>query len=102
MFANMKVKMMTLLEFNTLYVENFLSSFFNFFKPMKSAMLLLRTGQTVGMLGLARLAACRGDVVMTTAFLMLIGVSKKKGETSLPYFGVKLSCVCLVFACRKK
>ena len=49
-----------------------------FFKPMKIAMLLLRTGQTVGIQGLARLAAGRGDVVMTTAFLMLIGVSKKK------------------------
>ena len=45
---------------------------------MKIAMLLLRTGQTVGIQGLARLAAGRGDVVMTTAFLMLIGVSKKK------------------------
>ena len=25
-----------------------------------------------------------------------------KGETSLPYFGVTLSCVCLMFAYRKK
>ena len=25
-----------------------------------------------------------------------------KGKTSLPYFGVKLSCVCLMFAYRKK
>ena len=26
----------------------------------------------------------------------------KKDKTSLPYFGVKLSCVCLMFADRKK
>ena len=27
---------------------------------------------------------------------------EKKIETSFPYFGVKLSCVCLLFAYRKK
>ena len=54
-------------ELNTLY----------FFKPM-SAMLPLRTGQNVGLGVLARLTACREDVVMTTAFLVQFGVSKKK------------------------
>ena len=41
-------------------------------------MLLLRTGQTVGMVELTRLAACRGDVVMTVALLVFLGVSLKK------------------------
>ena len=41
-------------------------------------MLLLRTGQTVGMLELTRLAACRGDVVMTIAFMVQFGASLKK------------------------
>ena len=45
---------------------------FVFFKPM-CAMLLLRTGQTVGVV--ARLSACRGDVVLTTAFVVQFGVS---------------------------
>ena len=43
-----------------------------------SAMLPLRTGQNVGLGVLARLAACREDVVMTAAFLVQFGVSKKK------------------------
>ena len=43
-----------------------------------SAMLLLRTGQTVGMVELTRLAARRGDVVMTTAFLIHFGVSLRQ------------------------
>ena len=42
------------------------------------ATLLQRTGQTVGMLGLARLAARREDVVMTTAFLIHFGVSLRQ------------------------
>ena len=29
-------------------------------------------------------------------------ISNQKMKTSLPYFGVKLSCVCLMFAYRKK
>ena len=32
----------------------------------------------MGMLELARLAACRGDVVMTVAFMVQFGVSLKK------------------------
>ena len=51
--------------------------FLYFFKPT-NALLPLRLGQNVGMGVLARLAACRGDVVMTTAFLVQNGVSKKK------------------------
>ena len=51
--------------------------FLYFFKPT-NALLPLRLGQNVGMGVLARLAACRGDVVMTTAFLVQIGVTKKK------------------------
>ena len=42
------------------------------------ATLLQRTGETVGMQGLARLAAWREDVVMTTAFLIHFGVSLKQ------------------------
>ena len=42
------------------------------------ATLFLRTGETVGMQGLARFAARRGDVVMTTAFLIHFGVSLKQ------------------------
>ena len=41
-------------------------------------MLLLRTGQTVATVELTRLAARRGDVVMTTALLVQFGVSLKK------------------------
>ena len=43
-----------------------------------SAMFLLRTGQTVGTVELTRLAACRGDVVMTIAFMVQFGASLKK------------------------
>ena len=42
------------------------------------AMLLLRTGKTVGMEELTRLAARRGDVVGTVALLVFLGVSLKK------------------------
>ena len=41
-------------------------------------MLLLRTGKTVGMEELTRLAARRGDVVGTVALLVFLGVSLKK------------------------
>ena len=40
--------------------------------------LLLRIGETVGMQGLARVAACREDVVMTTAFMVQFGVSLRQ------------------------
>ena len=42
------------------------------------ALLLLRTGQTVDTVELTRLAACRGDVVMTIALLVQFGASLKK------------------------
>ena len=51
--------------------------FLYFFKPT-NALLPLRTGQNVGMGVLARLAACRGDVVMTIAFMVQFGASLKK------------------------
>ena len=45
-----------------------------------------------------------GVLVFTIEFasLNLESVLKQQGKTSLPYFGVKLSCVCLMFAYRKK
>ena len=57
------------------------------------------------------LAVVTGDVKLTTnetgkGSLKIIKFSyfanKKICLTSLPYFGVKLSCVCLMFASRKK
>ena len=42
-----------------------------------------------------------GDQPHTTINTTIIPTRGKLGGTSLPYFGVKLSCVCLLFALQK-